>query len=77
MHDFESSPSSQSIPPIHFAVFLGADCRVRDTGVQPTRKRAAGLCPKIRFALLGLPRVLADAELLWTEVQRQRLSAHE
>src|SRR5580658_9024403 len=36
-----------------------------------------GFRPQIWAALLGLSRVLAHAQLLWPEVQRQRLPTHE
>ena len=39
------------------------------------RSRLTRLRPQVWFALFGLPRILADAELLRTKVQR--LSAHE
>src|ERR1700730_939037 len=35
------------------------------------------LRPQIRTALFGVPRIMAHAELLWTKIQRQRLSADE
>src|ERR1700724_1328321 len=45
---------------------------LRQSCVSPSR-----LCQKVRPAMLGLSRSLADAQLLWPEVQRQRLSADE
>jgi hypothetical protein len=44
---------------------------------QPKRECPTGICPKVWAALFGLPRILADAELFWPEIQRQRLSTHE
>jgi hypothetical protein len=67
---FEFFLSSQSIPLCDFLLIPGIGARIRCTGVQPVRECIAGLCQKVWPALLGLPRVLADAELLWTKVQR-------
>jgi tryptophan-rich sensory protein len=46
--------------------------RFRRPSFSPPRFR-----PEIWLALFSLPRSLADAELLWTEVQRQRLPVDE
>jgi hypothetical protein len=49
---------------------------VRDRRVSQSQ-RATGFRPQVWTSLLGLPRSMADAELLRAEVQRQRLPAYE
>jgi hypothetical protein len=67
---FELFPSSQSISLCHVVAFLGPGSGSRNPHLQSARERHSGLRQKVRAALLGLPRVLAHAELLWTKVQR-------
>src|SRR5579871_871651 len=66
-------------------VFRGGEVPPHDSGDfelsgperQPKGKRASRLCPEVWAPLFGLPRVLADAQLLWPKIQRQWLSAYE
>jgi hypothetical protein len=61
------------------ATFSGGDSgsHLLSPNWQPNRECPSGICPKVWFALFGLSRILADAELFWPEIQRQRLSTHE
>jgi hypothetical protein len=66
---FKLFPLSQSISLCDVLVFFGSGSRIRDAHVQPARECPAGLRQEVWAALLGVPRVLADAELFWTKVQ--------
>jgi hypothetical protein len=61
------------------ATFSGGDsgCDLLTPKRQSKRECPSGICPKVWFALFGLPRIMADAELFWPEIQGQRLSTHE
>src|ERR1700684_3187366 len=55
----------------------GSDSDFRDPKRQPKSGCPASVCSGVWPAVLSLSEVLADAQLLWPEIQRQRLPAHE
>src|SRR5260370_4852620 len=67
---FELFPSSRSISLCDVVVLPDLGACSRSFHLQSVRERPACLRQKVWIALLSVPRVLADAELLWTKVQR-------
>jgi hypothetical protein len=66
---FDLFQSSQRISLCDLVVLPGVGSRIRDAHRQPASERLARFRQKVWASLLSVPRVLADAQLLWPKVQ--------